>query len=230
MANVVERFDGPGARALRPKIRAAWASEDGELQVRNEQVGPGGVLRGSEREIGVRGQSSTRESFDELFLANYSRIVAVLRRMLGDDGRAEDLASEAFLKLYREPLTVNADGNVPGWLYRTATNLGIDALRAAARRNRIEHAAAQENIGGRAAENGFDRVARTERQQRVRGVLAGLKTAQAQLLLLRASGHSYKELAAMLGVEASSVGTLLVRAEAAFGERYLELYGDEEDV
>jgi len=48
------------------------------------------------------------------------------------------------------------------------------------------------------------------------------------LLLLRASGHSYKELAACLGIEPGSVGTLLIRAEAAFEQRYLKLYGREE--
>ena len=81
-------------------------------------------------------RGSTREHFENLFVAHYSRIVAVLQRMLGDRGHAEELASEAFLKLYRQPLAERPDGNVPGWLYRTATNLGIDALRAAARRNR----------------------------------------------------------------------------------------------
>jgi len=63
--------------------------------------------------------------------------------MLGDHARAEDLANEVFLKLYRRPLSQDSGGNVPGWLYRTATNLGIDALRSLARRNRYEQEAAR---------------------------------------------------------------------------------------
>ena len=59
---------------------------------------------------------------------------------------------------------------------------------------------------------------------------ADLKPAQAQLLLLRASGHSYKELAAALEIEPASVGTMLIRAEAAFEKLYREIYGAEEDV
>ena len=59
-------------------------------------------------------------------------------------------------------------------------------------------------------------------------VLAELKPAHAQLLILRASDHSYRELAETLGIEPSSVGTLLVRAEAAFEERFREMYGREE--
>ncbi len=170
------------------------------------------------------------EEFETLFVKYYSRIVGILRRIVGDHGRAEDLASEVFLKLYRRPLAQEPDGNVSGWLYRTATNLGIDALRATARRSRFEQAAGQDAGQNEPAENGFERVARFEREHRVRTVLAEIKPAQAQLLLMRASGNSYRELAAALEIEPGSVGTLLVRAEAAFEQRYRELFGSEEDV
>jgi RNA polymerase sigma factor (sigma-70 family) len=170
------------------------------------------------------------QSFDEVFLGNYARVVGILRRVVGDYGRAEELASEVFLKLYTQKLAVNGVGSVSGWLYRTATNMGIDALRAASRRSRLEQAAVREGSGERVVENPFEQMARAEKQQRVRGVLADLKPAQAQLLLLRASGHRYRELAAALEIEAGSVGTSLVRAEAAFAQRYRELYGDREDV
>jgi RNA polymerase sigma factor (sigma-70 family) len=180
------------------------------------------------REQQVTGKSSTRERFEELFLANYARVVGILRRIVGDHGRAEDLASEVFLKLYRQPLSTSTMDNVPGWLYRTATNLGIDALRAAARRHRYEQAAARAEIKPAAAESALEQSLRLETQERVRAVLAELKPIQAQLLLLRASGHSYKELAEMLDVEVGTVGTRLIRAEAAFEERYIEIYGREE--
>ena len=170
------------------------------------------------------------EEFEALFVKHYPQIVAVLRRIVGDHGRAEDLASEVFLKLYRLPLAQDPDSNVGGWLYRTATNLGIDALRAAARRNSFEQAAARESSHEKTSDDGFDRIVRSERAQRVRIVLAEIKPSQAQLLFLRASGHSYKELAAALGIELASVGTLLVRAEVAFEQRYRELFGSEEDV
>jgi RNA polymerase sigma-70 factor (ECF subfamily) len=168
------------------------------------------------------------EEFEALFVKHYPRIVGILRRIVGDHGRAEDLASEVFLKLHRHSLP--QDSNVAGWLYRTATNLGIDALRATARRNNFEQAAARDSNHNKTAENGFDQIVRSEKAQRVHDVLAELKPAQAQLLLLRASGHSYRELSAALEIEPGSVGTLLVRAEEAFEQRYLELFASEEDV
>jgi RNA polymerase sigma-70 factor (ECF subfamily) len=60
----------------------------------------------------------------------------------------------------------------------------------------------------------------------VRTVLEAMKPAQAQLLLLRQSGLSYQELAEVFGVKATSIGTLLARAETDFEKRFRDLYGD----
>src|ERR1700733_11446252 len=78
--------------------------------------------------------------FRAVFLLHYARIVEILVRLLGDLSQAEEIASDAFWRLYRQP-ALQIDGNVGGWIYRTATNLGIDALRAASRRRRYEDSA-----------------------------------------------------------------------------------------
>jgi RNA polymerase sigma factor (sigma-70 family) len=175
-------------------------------------------------------RSYSKDAFEEIFLSYYSRVVGILRRIVGDHARAEELANEVFLKLHQQPPQTPVS-NVGGWLYRTATNLGIDALRATARRNNFEQdAARQEPFTTSVNESGLDAALRTERERHVRTVLADLKPAQAQLLLLRATGYSYKELASALELEAGSIGTLLIRAEAAFEQRYLELFGREEDL
>lgn len=170
----------------------------------------------------------TDARFDELFLAHYAQIAAILCRVVGDWGRAEELANEVFLKLYRRPLPEISSGNVGGWLYRTAMNLGIDALRSSARRKRYELAAAQHGLRSHAQETPFDNLARSENEQRVRAVLGDLKPEQAQLLILRASGHSYRELAGVFGVEPGAIGTRLLRAEAAFEKKYREKYSPKE--
>ena len=175
----------------------------------------------------VRGNLTASEQFDELFLSHYALIVRLLARMLGDYARAEDLANEAFLKLYRRPALHNSHGNLGGWLYRTAMNLGIDALRAAARRDRYETAAARTQTHHR-TDDGLHQLLRAEKQYRVRRALAALKPVHAQALFLRVCGYSYKELADSLAVEVGSVGTLLLRAEAEFQKHYVKLYGREE--
>jgi len=56
----------------------------------------------------------------------------------------------------------------------------------------------------------------TETRDEVRTVLARIPERSAALLALRYSGLSYAEIAQALDVRASSVGTLLRRAEDAF--------------
>jgi RNA polymerase sigma-70 factor, ECF subfamily len=169
-------------------------------------------------------------TFDELFVSHYGVIVRLLGRLVGDCGQAEDLANETFLKLYRRPDLQRSHGNVGGWLYRTAMNLGIDALRAASRRTRYEAAAARASSHVQSNQNSLHELLRAEKQQRVRAVLGALKPVHAQALLPRVCGYSYKELAESLAMDAGSVGTLLIRAEAEFEKRYLEKFGPEEEL
>ena len=183
------------------------------------------------RSMTVRESSS--EHWDEaefraVFLQHYARIVAILVRLLGDLSHSEEVANDAFWRLYRNP-ALQVDGNVGGWLYRTAANLGIDALRASGRRRLYEEAAGRAK--GESGPGGpLDDLLREERCRRVRTVLASIKPTQAQLLILRSSGLSYKELAEALNVKMSGIGTMLNRAEEEFRNHYLALHPNEEEI
>jgi RNA polymerase sigma-70 factor (ECF subfamily) len=166
--------------------------------------------------------------FESLFVKYYPRVLSVLYRLVGDRGLAEELANDVFWKLHRQPWLAESDGNVGGWLCRSATNLGIDHLRAAARRRRHEEAAGRQTSRSGASPDPLADVLKAERAGRVRAVLARLKPAHAQILILRASGLSYKELADSLGVKLGTVGTMLVRAEKAFQKRFRQTYANEE--
>jgi RNA polymerase sigma-70 factor (ECF subfamily) len=61
-------------------------------------------------------------------------------------------------------------------------------------------------------------------------VLASIKPSSAQLLILRTSGFSYKELAAALDVKMSGIGTMLNRAEEEFRKRYSALHPKREEI
>jgi len=160
--------------------------------------------------------------FDALFREHYPRVVAMLARLTGDRGQAEEIASDAFCKLggacFSEP-------NLP-WLYRVATNAGLDALRRNARRRQHEQAAHVESLRSSAASCALERILSEERRARVQAVLAEMKPRDAQLLLLRADGLAYRELAESLGVQATSIGTLLARAEAEFERKFRARHGE----
>jgi RNA polymerase sigma-70 factor (ECF subfamily) len=166
-----------------------------------------------------------RTEFEAIFLEHYEGVVRILMRLVGVD-QAEELANEVFFRLSRQSDRWLLTNNVGGWLYRTATRAGIDALRAATRRSRYEQAASEQPKGAEAGP--LRDILREEDQKKVQLVLGALKPAQAQLLLMRSSGSSYKDIAANLGVATGGVGTLLNRAEAEFRKHYLKLHGKEE--
>jgi len=165
--------------------------------------------------------------FDAMFRDNYPRLVAMLTRLTGDRGQAEEIADEAFAKLARRSSLFATREEPAAWVYRVATNAGLDALRARARRKRSEAAAGVEQLRTTESGGALEDLIRTERAVRVRAILAALKPREAQLLLLRSSGQSYREIAETLGVQAGSVGTLLARAEREFERRYRARYGDD---
>jgi RNA polymerase sigma-70 factor (ECF subfamily) len=70
-------------------------------------------------------------AFSELVDSRLDRVMAVARRMLGNETEAEDVAQEAMLRLWRQ--AENWDGGraqISTWLYRVTVNLCIDRIRA----------------------------------------------------------------------------------------------------
>jgi RNA polymerase sigma-70 factor (ECF subfamily) len=162
---------------------------------------------------------------EALFHEHYGRIVSMLARLTGDRGHSEEIASDVFHKLSQRPALITSGDDLAPWIYRVATNGGLDALRMNSRRRQREEAAASE-VSFTAHPTALERMLAAERAARVREVLASLKPRDAQLLLLRSSGLAYRELAATLGIEPGSVGTLLARAEAEFERRFRARYGE----
>ena len=139
-------------------------------------------------------------------------------------GCAEEIAADAFCKLSARD--AGEDEGLTPWVYRVATNAGLDALRMNARRRQREQAAHAESL--RLAPSGcaLEAMMREERRARVQEILGDMKPRDAQILLLRAEGLAYRELAETVGVQASSIGTLLARAEAEFERKFRARYGE----
>ena len=73
---------------------------------------------------------------DAAFRSHYVRIARIVARVVHDHARAEELAVEVFLKLWRKRNTEIE--NVEAWLYRVALRTGLDELRSRSRRARYE--------------------------------------------------------------------------------------------
>jgi RNA polymerase sigma-70 factor, ECF subfamily len=158
--------------------------------------------------------------FEAFFHAHYQRIARAIGRVVGDHARAEELAVEAFWKLWRNPTAQGEKAG--GWVYRTAVRLALNELRRHARSARYELL----SVPGPQSPTPEEAHAAAEQREQVRRVLAALDPRQAELLLLRSNGLRYGELAAAIDVNPASVGTLIGRAQQAFRKEYLKQFGE----
>jgi len=158
-----------------------------------------------------------QDPFERLFLQNYRRVYEFLYRMTGQRMEAEDLTIETFMRYARRP-PANAE-RPTGWLYRVATRLGYNALRASRRRIHNE-AKASLYIAGDSSDP-FKEVERSREQHQVHAVLQKMSRRSAQILLLHHSGFTYREIAEAIAVSPTSMGTLLCRAQKEFERLYL---------
>lgn len=157
---------------------------------------------------------------ESVFRTYYGRLTGLISRVVRDRARAEEIAVEVILKFARA--RVAADRAEP-WLLRAAATAAIDELRRRERRGRRE---SWFGFLSKPPATPHDAWASADEVGRVRAVLAKLAPRAAEMLLLRADGASYEEVAAALEMNAASVGTTLRRAQEQFRKEYVALYGE----
>ncbi|MBA3317099.1 MAG: sigma-70 family RNA polymerase sigma factor [Gemmatimonadales bacterium] len=153
----------------------------------------------------------------ELFHAHFHRLVRYLDRLSGDPELAADLVQEAFIKLHER-------GSLPdrpeAWLITVAMNLFRNARSTRARRRRLLTPARAEASLGDPMPMPGQAVETADQGRRVRVALDRLGERERNILLLRAEGYGYRELAEALELHEASIGTFLARAKQAFIEAY----------
>lgn len=159
---------------------------------------------------------------ESVFQEHYVHVARMIARVVRDPARAEELAVEVFLKLWRSEKT--SAENARGWLYRAALHASLDELRRRTRRTRYE------SLLGRLRWNSAPATpeeihSATEEKERVRLILGRIERREAELLVLRSHGFSYEEVADILSLNPASVGTLIARAQQAFRKEYTKRYG-----
>jgi RNA polymerase sigma-70 factor (ECF subfamily) len=149
---------------------------------------------------------------EDTFRAFYERtargVWAYLARVTGDRQLADDLLQEAFYRFLRANAAHESEAHRRNSLYRIATNLARDARRQSITRlpyvqngTDIETVASNEPSGA------------TERSADLTRAMSHLKPKErAMLWLAYGEGASHSEIAAVLGVNSTSLKTMLFRA------------------
>ncbi|HXG17487.1 MAG TPA: RNA polymerase sigma factor [Methylomirabilota bacterium] len=167
----------------------------------------------------------TKDELTPLYAEFGPRIYSYLRRLTQDAALAEELTQDTFLRALEHLQTFRGDGSVSNWLYRIATNLFRDYLRA----HKGKGQPSWEN--GEDAEGTEDMLARIpdpapplpqvlEQQavtQCVRDCIASLPAPyRAALLLYAVEGKTVEESVAILGCSKEAIKVRLHRARQLF--------------
>ena len=146
---------------------------------------------------------------------------------IGNRPRAEELAQDVFLQVFRAGARYEANAKFTTWLYRIATNACLNEVRRPERRYRTRPLEREPDESGAHGEiylpdptalSGESALAGRELEARIREVLGTLPENQrAALVLSRVDGLSYREVADAL--ECSESATRIVSTAASDVDR-----------
>ncbi len=199
-ANAEHRVIDPGEQRV---LRTVNASTIPALEMLPDAVVPQGCDEFTHRQV------------VDLYVAHHASLVRLAALVAPEDGMAEDLVQEAFVRLYRSWRRVREPEKVPAYLRATVVNLA----RGRARRMSValRHRSAPDPDAG-SAEDG---ALRHESERQVVELLRQLPTRQRECLVLRYYQNlTEREIAEVLQISVGSVRTHTSRGMAAL-ERQL---------
>jgi len=214
---------GMATVALNPELLQG-AAGPGRVSV----AGPADWRSMSDAEIMLRVRAGDDAGFNFLIEKYRKPIINFMYRMVHNQAVAEELAQEVFLRVYRSRETYRAEAKFTTWLYRIATNLGVNH----ARDTRHERAAQNVYLDQPDPETGTtpdvadarpgaeDELVRDERMRAIRKHVMALPERQRTAVLMhKYQGLDYKEIGAVLRLSESATKSLLFRAYQTLRER-----------
>ena len=166
--------------------------------------------------------------FDFLIQKYRKPIINFMYRMTRNQAVAEELAQEVFLRVYRSRETYRAEARFSTWLYRIATNLGVNQ----ARDTRHERAASTVYLDEPDSENGTTpdvadstpdveaKLLRNERMAAIREHVMALPERQKMAVLMhKYEGMDYSQIGEVLKLSESATKSLLFRAYQTLREK-----------
>lgn len=176
-------------------------------------------------------QRGDRSAFEQLFEKHVRGVVGFATQFVGARARAEELAQDVFLQIYRTRARYVPRARFTTWLYRMVTNACLSEVRRADHRSRTQVSDRPQESGvgdpataGEVATRSTeDALLSQEALNRMRALLSDLPEQQrAAVLLARVEGLSYEEVAEALSCSVSAVKSLIHRATVTIRDRMQE--------
>ena len=175
----------------------------------------------TDAEMMLRVKAGDDSAFDYLVQKYRRPIISFMYRMAHNSAAAEDLAQEVFLRVYRSRASYEASAKFTTWLYRIATNLGVNYARDT-RHERPENTV---NLDEPDSETGTApdladktpnveaEILRRERLAAIRKKVEALPERQRMAVLMhKYQQMDYRQIAEVLKLSESATKSLLFRA------------------
>ncbi len=199
-----------------------------QAKARAAAVAAGDFSALSDVEVMLELKAGNLAAFDVLLAKYRKQIVHFMFRMVRNQAVAEELAQEVFLRVYRSRETYRAEARFSTWLYRIATNLGVNH----ARDNRHERTAptvfldepdsatgTMPDVADSTPSAEADML-RRERMNAIRQhVLALPERQKTAVLMHKYEGIDYKQIGEVLKLSESATKSLLFRAYQTLREK-----------
>ena len=179
----------------------------------------------NDTELMTRLAKGDMSALGDIARKHQDKVLSLSYRVLGDWHRAEDVAQETFLRVYRAANHYKPKARFTTWLYRIVINLCFDEQR-----KRAKAAAPLEDADPAVlAKSDCNAAQRKEVVESVKTAVNELPERQRIAVILhRYDGLSHAEIAEVTGWTTSAVESLLVRAYANLREKLNKMkYFDE---
>jgi RNA polymerase sigma-70 factor (ECF subfamily) len=181
--------------------------------------------KSNDSELMARLAKGDMSALGDIVRRHQDRVLSLSYRVLGDWHRAEDVAQETFLRVYRAAKGYKPKAKFTTWLYRIVVNLCFDEQRKQGKTIvPLENANPAE-----LAESDCNIAERKEVVESVKTAINELPERQRIAVILhRYDGLSHSEIAEVTGWTKSAVESLLVRSYANLREKLNKMkYFDE---
>jgi RNA polymerase sigma-70 factor (ECF subfamily) len=169
------------------------------------------------RELLAACRRGDARALEELVRLTHRRVYGLAVRLVGDRYEAEDVAQEAYLRMFRGLAGFREEARFETWMHRIVTNAAINQLR---RRGRFGELLEDEELEVPAPDRSQELAVSRDELERV---LAALPSGQRAVVVLKdVYGLSCREIGDELGIEEGAVKVRLHRARKRLREALSE--------
>jgi len=185
------------------------------------------LIKDADAELMLEVKAGSDESFATLVRRYQSRVLGLAYRYIGDRCSAEDLAQEAFLRVYKARERYEPRAKFSTWLYRIVVNLCLNEIRWRKGRPSMSLAVATEtssnlnlDVTDQNEPEPIETIQDAEMADTIRAIIGTLPENQRLAILLnKYQGLSYQEVADSMDLSVMAVKSLLTRARVKIKEK-----------